>query len=216
MDKNIPNCIAFEGKRRIAAGSLAEVARTVKETSDANPEAQILVFDAQSSETIEIDCRGSVADVLSRIPAATPDASAVAEEATQAATPATPTPPAGPGRPRLGVVAREVTLLPRHWEWLASQPGGASVALRKLVESARRASAFADRRRQAQDASFRFMSAMAGDLANFDEVTRALFAADRAAFAALTADWPADIRDHLLQLAEAAFQTESEQDAQNA
>lgn len=210
MDKNIPNCIAFDGKRRIASGSLAEVARTVKETSDANPEAQILVFDAQSSESIEIDCRGSVADVLSRIPAASPEVSPVAEEAVP------PTTPAGPGRPRLGVVAREVTLLPRHWEWLASQPGGASVALRKLVESARRASAFADRRRQAQDASFRFMSAMAGDLANFDEVTRALFAADRAAFAALTADWPADIRDHLLQLAEAAFQTEPEQDAQNA
>lgn len=210
MNKNTPNCIAFEGKRRIAAGSLAEVARTVKETSDANPEAQILVFDAQSSETIEIDCRGTMADVLSRIPVASPEASPVVEET------APPAIPAGPGRPRLGVVAREVTLLPRHWEWLASQPGGASVALRKLVESARRASAFADRRRQAQDAAFRFMSIMAGDLEGYEEATRTLFAADRAGFAALTASWPGDIRGHLLQLAEAAFQTESDQDNPNA
>lgn len=210
MTQNTPNCIAFEGKRRIAAGSLAEVARKVKETSDANPEAQILVFDAQNSETIEIDCRGSVADVLRRIPVASPETSPAVEEA------APPAAPAGPGRPRLGVVAREVTLLPRHWEWLASQPGGASVALRKLVESARRASAFADRLRQAQDAAYRFMSIMAGDLAAYEEATRALFARDRTAFAALTANWPADIRDHLLQLAEAAFQSETDQDNANA
>ena len=213
MDKPPPNCIAFEGKRRIAAGSLAEVARTVKETSDANPEAQILVFDAQSSETIEIDCRGSVADVLSRIPAASPEVSPVVEEATP---PATPTTPAGPGRPRLGVVAREVTLLPRHWEWLAGQPGGASVALRKLVEQARRASAFANRVRQAQDAAYRFMSIMAGDLTNYEEATRALFAADRTTFAGLTASWPGDIRGHLLHLAEAAFQNEADQDNAHA
>src|ERR1700739_3037247 len=45
---------------------------------------------------------------------------------------------ARPGRPKLGVVAREVTLLPRHWDWLATQPGGGSVALRKLVGEARR------------------------------------------------------------------------------
>jgi len=209
MDKNTPNCIAFEGMHRIASGSLAEVAVKVKEVSDTNPQAQILVFDAQSSESVEIDCRGSVADVLSRIPVAREDDS----PATEAAPPATPV---GPGRPKLGVVAREITLLPRHWEWLSTQPGGASVALRKLVEQARRASAFADRVRQAQDASFRFMSAMAGNLKNFDEVTRALFAPDRASFKALTVNWPADIRDHLLQLAEAAFQTETDQDPQHA
>lgn len=213
MNKNIPNCIAFEGKRRIAAGTLAEVARTVKETSDAHPEAQVLVFDTQTSETIEIDCRGSVADVLSRIPAANPEVAPADEEATP---PATPTTPAGPGRPRLGVVAREVTLLPRHWEWLAGQPGGASVALRKLVEAARRASAFADRVRQAQDAAYRFMSIMAGDLTNYEEATRALFAADRSAFATLTANWPGDIRDHLQQLAKAAFQSETDQDNAHA
>lgn len=210
MNKNTPNCIAFEGKRCIASGSLAEVAIKVKETSDAHPEAQILVFDAQSSEAVEIDCRGSVADVLSRIPVASPEASPIVEEVIA------PAAPAGPGRPRLGVVAREVTLLPRHWEWLSSQPGGASVALRKLVEQARRASAFADGVRQAQDAAFRFMSAMAGDLQAFEEATRALFAPDRASFTALTANWPNDVRDHLLQLSEAAFQSEADQGASHA
>jgi len=210
MDKNAPHCIAFAGTRCIASGSLADVAIKVKEVNDTNPDAQILVFDALTSESIEIDCRGSVADVLSRIPATHPEVSPVIEEPAPAAV------PAGPGRPRLGVVAREVTLLPRHWEWLSTQPGGASVALRKLVEQARRAGAFADRVRQAQDSAFRFMSAMAGNLKNFDEVTRALFAPDRASFKALTANWPADIRDHLLQLSEAAFQTETDQKAQHA
>ncbi|MFT3850427.1 MAG: DUF2239 family protein [Propionivibrio sp.] len=212
MNDNTPDCIAFDGNRRIAAGSLREVAVKVKAASDANPLAQILVFDARTSASIEIDCRGSVADVLNRIPMApvapASDDAPVAE--------AQPAPPAGPGRPRLGVVAREVTLLPRHWEWLGGQPGGASVALRKLVEQARRASAFADRVRQAQDAAFRFMSAMAGDLENYEDATRALFAPDRARFTALIAGWPADVRDHLLDLAEVAFQKQSDQDVPHA
>jgi uncharacterized protein len=211
MDKNNLNCIAFEGTRRVASGSLAEVAVKVKETSDANPNAQILVFDALTSDLVEIDCRGSVADVLSRIPVTTTDDSPDTE-----IPPPPPATPVGPGRPRLGVVAREVTLLPRHWEWLSNQPGGASVALRKLVEQARRASAFADRVRQAQNATNRFMSAMAGDLDGYEEASRALFAADRSGFEALIANWPTDISDHLLQLAEAAFRTESDQDTQHA
>ena len=211
MDKKAPRCIAFEGVRCIASGSLAEVALQVKEASDANPDAVILVFDALNSEAIEIDCRGSVSDVLSRIPR-------IEDESPTSEPPPPPPPaaPAGPGRPRLGVVAREVTLLPRHWEWLAGQPGGASVALRKLVEQARRASAFADRVRQAQEATFRFMSAMAGNLDGFEEAARALFSADRPLFESLIAAWPNDIRKHLQRLAEAAFQPETDQDAPHA
>jgi hypothetical protein len=101
------------------------------------------------------------------------------------------------------VIAREVTLLPRHWDWLATQPGGASIALRKLVEEARRASTGKDRLRQAQEAAYRFMSAMAGDLAGFEEATRALFANDRAGFGACVAQWPADIREYAERLASA-------------
>jgi hypothetical protein len=208
MEKYSLNCIAFEDSRCIASGPLAEVALNVKEATDANPLARILVFDAITSEPIEVDCRGSLADVMSRIPAAAKDDSPVAESP-----PPQPAAPAGPGRPRLGVVAREVTLLPRHWEWLSGQPGGASVALRKLVEQAKRASSWADRRRQAQNATFQFMSAMAGDLNGFEEAARALFAADRPRFEALIAAWPADIREHLQRLAEAAFQSATDPDA---
>ena len=114
---------------------------------------------------------------------------------------AAPAEPRGRGRPKLGVVAREVTLLPRHWEWLNAQPGGASVALRKLVEQARRANGDADRQRTARDAAYHFMSAMAGNLPDFEEAARALFADDRRAFVALVAAWPADIRDHVIKLA---------------
>ena len=109
----------------------------------------------------------------------------------------------GPGRPKLGVVAREVTLLPRHWDWLAKQPGGASITLRKLVEDARRAKA--GDTREAQERAYKFMSAMAGNLPNFEEAARALFAKDRPRFEALTAEWPADIRDYAYGLADGAF-----------
>jgi hypothetical protein len=101
----------------------------------------------------------------------------------------------------LGVIAREVTLLPRHWQWLGSQPGGASVAIRKLVETARRANQEIDQLRQRQEAAYHFMSAMAGNLANFEEAARALFANDREQFGRLIGDWPSDVRDHAMKLA---------------
>ena len=116
-----------------------------------------------------------------------------------------PSAPRGPGRPKLGVVAREVTLLPRHWDWLAQQPGGASVAFRRLVDAARRSGEDGDRVRRAQDAAYRFMSAMAGDRPHYEEAIRALFANDPARFEKLIAGWPADVRDHTLMLAENAF-----------
>jgi uncharacterized protein len=109
--------------------------------------------------------------------------------------------PRGVGRPKLGVVAREVTLLPRHWDWLGSQPGGASVALRKLVEEARKTRGDADRRRAAQEAAYRFMSAAAGDLPGFEEAARSLFAYDRRRFGEMVAGWPEDVRDHVVGLA---------------
>ena len=108
-----------------------------------------------------------------------------------------PSTPRGPGRPKLGVIAREITLLPRHWEWLAQQPGSASVALRRLVEEARRSGEDNDRVRRAQDAAYRFMSAMAGNRPHYEEAIRALFANDAARFRELIAEWPADVRDHM-------------------
>jgi hypothetical protein len=187
--------VAFEGDHRIAAGGLGDVARAAKEILDRRKDAAILVFDGVTGGPIEIDFRGTVADVQARLPKI---------GATVAA--AVPSAPRGPGRPRLGVVAREVTLLPRHWDWLAQQPGGASVTLRKLVDGARRAGEDGDRVRRAQEAAYRFMSAMAGNRPHYEDAIRALFANDPARFGKLIAAWPADVRDHTHMLAETAFQ----------
>lgn len=113
------------------------------------------------------------------------------------------TAPRRAGRPRLGVVGREVTLLPRHWEWLAAQPGGASVALRKLVESARKSSKNNDMSRERTEAAYRFMRSLAGNLPDFEEASRALFAGDHAGFARLVESWPADVREYVLTLLKA-------------
>jgi len=190
-------CTAFNGDRWIASGTLRDVARAAKEVTDRDARSQVLVFDDTTSQPIELDLRGTVEDVLGRIAPAAPDTG-------QEPVP-TGTTRRGPGRPRLGVVSREVTLLPRHWAWLAAQRGGASGALRKLVDSARHADAGGDRARQAQDAAYRFSSAMAGNQPGFEESMRALFAGDADRFDAETSGWPGDVRDHVRGLAEGAF-----------
>ncbi len=187
--------IAFDGDRRIATGGLRQVARAAKELLERRKDASILVFDATSSDPVEIDFRGTVAEVQVRLPK---PAAATAEDAA-------PSAPRGPGRPKLGVVAREVTLLPRHWEWLGQQRGGASVALRRLVEEARRTGGDKDRVRRGQEAAYRFMSAIAGDQPHYEDAIRALFADDPPRFENLIAAWPADVRDHTRALAETAF-----------
>ncbi len=156
----------------------------------------ILVFDGASSGPIEIDFRGTVEQVLARLPDLTRVPAALDDA---------PPAPRGPGRPRLGVVAREITLLPRHWDWLARQPGGASVAIRRLVEEARRTGEDKDRLRQAREAAYRFMSVMAGNKPHYENAIRALFAGDPARFEELIAGWPIDVRNHVSQLAERAF-----------
>jgi uncharacterized protein len=189
-----PAFVAFDGDRRIAAGDLREVARAAKQTLERHSEASVLIFDGVSSNAADLDFRGSVDDVLARLPA---------EKISTV-----PPPSRGPGRPKLGVVAREITLLPRHWEWLARQPGGASVAIRKLVDGARRGSEDGNRTREGQEAAYRFMSAMAGNRPHFEEATRALFAPNPSRFGELIAGWPADVRDHVARLAARAFGSE--------
>ena len=202
MAERVPSsCTAFAGSRRIAAGDLASVAAKVKQVVDRDERASILIFEDATSEPVEIDTRGTVEQVLRRLAVRQREELPAVE-----ADPPSSAAPRGPGRPRLGVVAREVTLLPRHWEWLGTQPGGASVALRKLVEEARRANAGKDRVRLARESSYRFMSAMSGDRPGFEEATRALFAGDRVRFEAQTARWPADVRDHARGLAAATFE----------
>ena len=164
----------------------------------------VLIFNDASSDVIELDWRGSVAEFQARMAfspasdAALPcaDATPSADELHNNINNVTK----GPGRPKLGVVPREVTLLPRHWEWLATQTGGASVALRKLVEEARKASGLKDRIRLASAVSYKFMSTMAGHETGFEEASRALFAQDRQAFDHITQNWPKDVVAHLEKL----------------
>ncbi len=201
MDEQELSCTAFNSNHCIALGNLQEVAKKTKELIDRDEQASVLIFDDCTSEIIELDFRGTMGDVLKRLENPT---SMVAADTTPSKKDQTSR--RGPGRPKLGVVSREVTLLPRHWEWLNSQPGGASVALRKLVEEARRINSSRDKARRSQEVTYRFMSAMAGNMPGFEEATRALFAGDSEHFNNLIAPWPADIRDHIQKLAEAAFQ----------
>ncbi|HWR52603.1 MAG TPA: DUF2239 family protein [Bryobacteraceae bacterium] len=189
-------CTAFEGSRRIASGELAGVAAKVKQVIDAGAQEPVLIFDDATSAVIEVDFRGTAADVAGRL----------AERPARPAAEPEPETQRRPGRPKLGVVAREVTLLPRHWEWLNGQPGGASVALRKLVEEARKANEGTDRVRRAREAAYRFMSAMAGNEPGFEEAARALFRGNREAFEAQVEAWPLDVREHAKKLASVSFE----------
>lgn len=186
---------AFVGDRLIARGALSDVAHKLASLGD---DAPPLVFHDGSGRVVDLDLRGG------------PDSAAAryAEGAAASSDEPGGVPAAaarGRGRPRLGVVAREVTLLPRHWEWLAAQPGGASQVLRRLVEEARRADETRGRPRAARDAAYRVMAVLAGDRQGFEEASRALFAGDGDRFAELAGEWPADIAAYLSGLAEGAF-----------
>ena len=172
----------------MATGELHQVVLKTKALIDQGNIVPVLIFDDQTGRVVDIDYRESVEEMTKRTH------TEVESDA-----------PRKVGRPKLGVIPREVTLLPRHWDWLNSQPGGASVALRKLVEEARRANAGKDRIREAQEAAYRFLSAMAGNEPGFEEATRALFAGKRDRFEELTEAWPMDVRDHARKLAARSF-----------
>lgn len=194
-----PPCyIAFLGTRCIAQGAPADVARVAAATQQGGPAEPLLVFDADSGRQVELDLRGSPDDAAARACQGGSDAPAQAAPRTR-------------GRPQLGVVAREVTLLPRHWEWLAAQPGGASVTLRKLVDAARRASPAQEAARLAQERSYRFLTAMAGNLPGYEEALRALFGRDGARFDAIAQDWPQDVGRTARRLAADAFAQQARQ-----
>jgi hypothetical protein len=171
--------VAFAGTTRIAAGPLAEVALEAKRALERDGSLGVLAFDADTGEVVDLDLRGTEADISARY-ASPRDVSSKR------------------GRPKLGVVAREVTLLPRHWEWLARQPGGASVALRKLVEAARKTDSEGDAARARVEGAYRFISAMAGDFPGFEDAARSLFASDWDRLRLCIKDWPTDIRDQAL------------------
>ena len=172
---------AFDASRLLASGSKLAVALAIRRAQDAGADGPLLAFDPATGGVIDFDLRGPDADIAARI------------ENNETA-------PRGRGRPKLGVVAREVTLLPRHWEWLAEQKGGASVALRGLVDAARRADGDATQARRAEAATYRFLSTLAGNSPGFEEAARALFAGRRDEFVKRLAAWPLDIANHALAL----------------
>ncbi|RYF77729.1 MAG: DUF2239 family protein [Comamonadaceae bacterium] len=174
-----PVVTAFIDFKRVDAGPREAVLARLRERPDAQ---SAMIFDDHSGERVELDLR----------PPGEPDSAADAEHA----------PTRGVGRPKLGVVAREVTLLPRHWDWLSRQPGGASVALRRLIDEARRSYAQRDAVRAAREAAYRVMSTVGSSLPGFEEAARSLFAGDRARFHTYISDWPADLAAYLRQLSE--------------
>jgi hypothetical protein len=176
---------AFDGMTLLASGPLDQLLPAVKSQSDPDQGTPILIFEDQTGRQVDFDLRGTVAEVLAR---------------------ALPTPAhAGPGRPKLGVVAREVSLLPRHWEWLGQQPNGASAALRRLVDQARQHEPGEQRARLAIEAAGRFLSAMAGNLPGYEEATRALYRRDGERFDELIRDWPRDVRLHAQRMVRDLF-----------
>lgn len=175
---------AFAGTAQVATGPLDVVLTAVKARFDRDPGGIVPIFEDQTGRPVDFDLRGGLSEVLSR---------AIPER-----------PRTGPGRPKLGVTAREVSLLPRHWEWLEQQPNGASAALRRLVDDARRKDPDAHRARLAIDATSRFLSAMAGNLPNYEEATRALYNRNRQRMEELIGEWPEDIRRHVLRLVDGA------------
>jgi hypothetical protein len=175
MDKD-KTYTAFIGTSLLATGTLDEVLAVLKSHFDDDAGSLFLTFNDQTGRQVDFDLRGTLADVRKRYRPA----------------------PArvGPGRPKLGVVAREVSLLPRHWEWLEQQPNGASAAIRRLVEDARKSNPGEQQARSAIDATGRFLSAMAGNLPGYEEASRALYARNKKQFHEQTRKWPRDIRLH--------------------
>ncbi|MBP8128830.1 MAG: DUF2239 family protein [Candidatus Hydrogenedentes bacterium] len=190
---------AFAGDRLIFSGELTAMLRRAKACLDAGETGTVLVFEDQTGKQVDFDFRGTAGDVAARI-----------AEHPHFASQQAPRPRKGPGRPYLGVVGGEVSLLPRHWDWLGRQPGGISATLRRLVDDERKRGSAGERAREAWDAAGKFMWAMCGNLPGFEEASRALYAHDVSRLDALIQEWPPDIRDHLRRLALEAARLEQE------
>jgi hypothetical protein len=181
---------AFAGHRQIASGDLQTTVLKTKKRLDGGETAPILIFDDSTGKQVDFDFRGTPEKVLQKL----------SSHPIFVSTSASTAPPSGPGRPKLGIVSREISLLPRHWDWLEQQPQGISGTLRKLVENARKTEPNRERARRARDAAGAFMWAMAGNFPGFEEASRALYASDMKKLDKLIQDWPGDIRKHLLRL----------------
>lgn len=193
MTSSSQSYTAFHGNKFLVQGQLEEVVLQLRQKLKSDSSASILVFSDLTGKEMDFDLRGSEKEVLQRLQVyLSHDEKSLGHS--------------GPGRPKLGVVAREVSLLPRHWEWLSTQSGGASAILRRLIEAEKKNSSSRDLLRQAQERAHKFMSAMAGNLENFEEALRALYAKDKTKFKEQISKWPNDIKDHTKKMAAAAFE----------
>ncbi|MBM4183594.1 MAG: DUF2239 family protein [Gemmatimonadetes bacterium] len=192
----LPTFAAFAGQERLALGDLLTVAEAGRRRVEARPDSPVLVFEEATGRLVDLDLRGTASEVLARVTSS--PTSADSQRADRA--------PRGRGRPKLGVVSKEVTLLPRHWAWLSAQRGTASAVLRRLVDEARRTDERREVVRRAQDATYRFMTSMAGDSPGYESAIRALYRSDGGEFAAATSEWPADVRSQCARMAAEAFE----------
>ncbi len=180
----------FLGSRLVASGDILSVAIKIKKSLRLEVKLQVFIFDDLTGDQAEVDFRGDLDQMKTRLQ------TQVDEQTIKKS---------GPGRPRLGVISKEITLLPEHWEWLAIQPGGASVTLRKLIEEAKKKNTQRDQIRQAQDRAYKVMMVLAGDRVGYEEALRALYQGNRQAFQSQIESWPSDIREYTLALAREAF-----------
>ena len=186
----------FDGPKLILQGSLSDVIVRVKKRMGKIENSSFLICNDSNGQTLDFNFQGSEKDVLKRLETFVSPQPAISKNKETV----------GPGRPKLGVVAREVSLLPRHWEWLALQEGGASVTIRKLVDEAKKKFAEGSSVKQAQERVYKFMSVMAGDLEGYEEALRALYKKDAKKFALEIQAWPEDIKKHTVDLSKAAFE----------
>ena len=191
--------IAFSNNQCVAEGMPEQVVTDLKSLVNQQPESKLIILDAATSRTVEIDFRESPSTILAKqFRPAEPTPSVAADQSERETK-------RGRGRPKLGVVSKEVTLLPRHWDWLSKQPGGISVALRKLVEEARRGNAEEDQRRSAENSAYRFMTVLAGDAPGYEEAIRSLYAGDLPKLLEIIENWPSDVARHTESLARDAI-----------
>lgn len=174
-----PAYVAFVDTTLLARGPLARVAEACKREVDRAGPERLAIFNDETGRVLDLDLSGSVDEVRARF-----------EETSLPASKKR-------GRPKLGVVSREVSLLPRHWDWLAEQRGGASASIRRLVDGARKHEPAAALAKRAIEAAHHFLWDMAGDETGFEEATRHLFAHRFDMFEESIATWPKDVREQL-------------------
>ncbi|MDO9181477.1 MAG: DUF2239 family protein [Bacteriovorax sp.] len=188
---SIDTYTAFDGNKLLFQGPLSDIVLKIKKRLGKAENSSILIFSDSTGKTMDFNFQGNERDVQRRLEVY------VTEEV--------PKDNSGPGRPKLGVISREVSLLPRHWEWLATQSGGASSTLRTLVEEAKKKLTNGNQIKQAQERTYKFISAIAGDFEGYEEALRALYKRDENNFLIQIQGWPNDVKNHAIEMATPAF-----------